>query len=62
LRNLKKLSEKGVLDVRLSEALLEEAFEQGLIEEPMPLDIAFYLMSQGYIIDQTVTEMEDLYE
>lgn len=48
--------------MRLSEALLEEAFEQGLIEEPMPLDIAFYLMSQGYIIDQTVTEMEDLYE
>jgi len=48
--------------VTLSEKLIEEAFEQGLIEEPMPLDIAVYLMSKGYIIDQTVTEMEDLYE
>ena len=42
--------------MQLSPKLIEEAFEQGLIEEPMPLDIAFHLMGEGYILEKTVTE------
>ena len=38
--------------MQLNQKIIESAYEAGILEEPIPLDIAFALMGEGYILEK----------